>query len=172
MAGSDNVLGERLRQLRAELTQPDVVEELARKGIEIKQAHVSNMENGTRLPSFPVLKALAEIYETSTDYLLGLTDNPSPIRQLEREAASGGVSGRIGEVMGDLSEQSRQSLLAVAEAFLNDEAMGVVLSRITELGGDEALYETIEMLSAARPSLARRLTGRGRLLPPEKPMQQ
>lgn len=169
---SDNLLGERLRKLRAEMKQPDVIEDLARKGIEIKQSHISNLESGARLPSLSLLKALAEIYETSTDYLLGVTDDPSSIRQLKQAAAGGGVSGRIGELLGDLSEPARQSLLAIAEAFVNKEVMDVVLGRIAELGGDEALYETAEMLSASRPGATRLLFGRRRLLPPDKSVQQ
>lgn len=54
---TDNVLGERAKELRQQLgmTQGDVVEALARKGIEVKQAHVSNIESGARLPSLGFL---------------------------------------------------------------------------------------------------------------------
>ena len=45
----------------------------------ISTAHVSDMESGKSKPSLELLARLAELYATSTDYLLGLTDDPTPV---------------------------------------------------------------------------------------------
>ena len=61
----------RLRDLRedADLTQNDLADYL-----HIKQNTYSQYENGKRQLPIEVLIALAKYYQTSTDYLLGLTD--------------------------------------------------------------------------------------------------
>jgi transcriptional regulator with XRE-family HTH domain len=53
--------------------------------------HISNMEtsDGRKLPSVQVLAALAEVLETNTDYLLGLTDDPAPHSDLEDQVVFG-----------------------------------------------------------------------------------
>lgn len=169
------VVGERLKELRQQMgmTQPDAMEALERKGVTIAQSHMSNLENGTKLPSLPLLAALAQVYETSVDYLLGLTDNQLSARDMERELRTGGVSGRIGQIMADLSDKARSDLLAIAEAFAYQEIiMDVVLGRIQELGGDAALRETVDILEASRPSITPLLLGGRRRLTTDKPVQQ
>ena len=70
-----NIFGERIKKLRKEnnLTQDYVSERL-----KISHASISQYESGDREPSFELLVAFALLFNTSTDYLLGLTDNPSP----------------------------------------------------------------------------------------------
>ncbi len=65
----------RLRQLREEfaLNQSDVA-----KVLNIRQNTYSQYENGQRQIPIPALIALAKYYKTSTDYILGLTDNDLP----------------------------------------------------------------------------------------------
>lgn len=46
----------------------------------ISSAHVSDMENDKAGPSLDLLARLAKYYRTSADYLLGITDDPSPRR--------------------------------------------------------------------------------------------
>lgn len=53
------------------LTQPLLAAELGM----IKQ-RISNWENGTSLPSADVLHDLALYFNVTSDYLLGLSDNP------------------------------------------------------------------------------------------------
>ncbi len=62
----------RIRDLRedSDLTQKEVAEYL-----HIRQNTYSQYENGKRQMSIDVLIALAKFYHTSTDYLLGLTDD-------------------------------------------------------------------------------------------------
>lgn len=64
-------LGERLRisRMRKKLTQKEVA-----KKLNISNISLSAYERDTTDPDTKTLKKLSEIYEVSTDYLLGLTD--------------------------------------------------------------------------------------------------
>ena len=66
----------RIRDLREDnnLTQEDVA-----KYLHIKQNTYSQYENEKRQLPISCLIALARLYKTSTDYILGLTDNKNPI---------------------------------------------------------------------------------------------
>ena len=65
----------RLKELREDkdLSQYDIADYL-----EMSQTGYSKYETGEVDPPVKVLVKLAKLYNTSTDYLLGLTDNPSP----------------------------------------------------------------------------------------------
>ncbi len=65
----------RIRDLREDkdLTQKQIAEYL-----HIKQNTYSQYENGQRQIPINFLIALAKYYNTSTDYILGLTNNPNP----------------------------------------------------------------------------------------------
>lgn len=65
----------RIRDLREDhnLTQADIAEYL-----HIKQNTYSQYENEQRQLPLSCLIALAKFYKTSTDYILGLTNNKTP----------------------------------------------------------------------------------------------
>ena len=65
----------RIRDLRedADMTQKEVADYL-----HVKQNTYSQYENGLRQIPLECLIALARFYKTSTDYLLGLTDERKP----------------------------------------------------------------------------------------------
>lgn len=71
--------GDILKKLRQDnnLTQ----EELAKK-INNSRSNIANYENGKNMPSVEVLERLSEIFNVSTDYLLGKSDirNPEEIK--------------------------------------------------------------------------------------------
>jgi len=71
------MLSKRLRQIRKErgLTQ----EELANK-VKTRKTTISNYETGYSTPSNEMLKDLADVLNTTTDFLLGRTDNPEPTK--------------------------------------------------------------------------------------------
>lgn len=72
------MLSQRLKHMRKlrKYTQ----EELAKK-VNTTKGTISNYENGYSTPSNEMLAILADVLETSTDYLLGRTDNPSTVRE-------------------------------------------------------------------------------------------
>ena len=65
----------RIKDLREDsnFTQKEVAEHL-----HIKQNTYSQYENGQRQLPIVCLIALAKLYKTSTDYILGLTDQKTP----------------------------------------------------------------------------------------------
>lgn len=65
----------RLRDLRED---NDLTQQALADHLHIKQNTYSQYENGQRQLPLDVLIKLAAYYSTSTDYLLGLTDEPSP----------------------------------------------------------------------------------------------
>ena len=68
----------RLKDLREDhdLSQEQVAEYLG-----MKQPQYSRYERGLRDTPTDVLIKLAKYYRTSTDYILGLTNDPAPYRQ-------------------------------------------------------------------------------------------
>ena len=67
----------RIRDLREDrdLTQKEIADYL-----HVKQNTYSQYENGQRQIPIDALIALAVFYKTSTDYILGLTDEKKPYR--------------------------------------------------------------------------------------------
>lgn len=64
-----NVFPERLKEMRLKrgMTQKELGEKVG-----VKQNTFTNWENGKREPNFDNLIKLADILDTSTDYLLGI----------------------------------------------------------------------------------------------------
>jgi len=46
-----------------------------------KQSTVGNWESGVREPKFDTMERLADFFGVSVDYLLGRTDNPTPLSE-------------------------------------------------------------------------------------------
>ena len=69
------MIAERLRALRIShgLTQRDLAGQL-----NLTRGAVGAYEQGRRTPSLDILLKLAEYYQTSSDYILGLSDEPEP----------------------------------------------------------------------------------------------
>ncbi|MED4461817.1 helix-turn-helix domain-containing protein [Metabacillus fastidiosus] len=91
------MFGDRIRKLRKEkgLTQ----EELG-KQINVTKVSISGYENGNRTPDTETLQRLADVLETSTEYILGRTENPNGlIEKDERDIAK-----RIDKMRKDLIE--------------------------------------------------------------------
>ncbi|MDO7787901.1 helix-turn-helix domain-containing protein [Desulforamulus aquiferis] len=68
-----SVLGKRIKHLREEKGLNQI--ELA-KLLNISNTTLSQYENGQRVPSDEIKIKLAEVFDTTTDFLLGRTDNP------------------------------------------------------------------------------------------------
>ncbi len=68
----------RLRDLRED---HDFSQEYIAKYLNMKQPQYSRYERGLRDLPTDVLIRLAKLYNTSTDYLLGLTANPEPYKK-------------------------------------------------------------------------------------------
>lgn len=65
--------GDRVKELR---TSHGYSREKLAKMLDIGEASIPRYENNEQLPSAAVVKRLAELFSVTSDYLLGLTDNP------------------------------------------------------------------------------------------------
>ena len=87
-----SVLTERLRQRR--MAKGYSHQDVGMK-LQLAEKQLTNFERGHRAPDLLTLQKLADLYDTTTDYLLGSTDHPNRIfsvRQLRDLLASGRVT--------------------------------------------------------------------------------
>ena len=75
----------RLRDIREDR---DLTQAIIAKHLNISQNTYSQYENGVRQIPLKALMTLALFYNTSTDYLLGLTDDPRAYERSRRAAES------------------------------------------------------------------------------------
>lgn len=70
------MFAERLKQLRKEkgMTQIDLAQTLG-----VSNGTVAMWETGRRKPSFDMLDKLSEVFDRRLDYILGASDDPSPV---------------------------------------------------------------------------------------------
>lgn len=80
--GTLNVSGKRISSLRKNLipktSQRGLADKFQLVGLDIDKNAIQKIEAGKRFVTDIELKAFALILNTNTDYLLGLTDDPSP----------------------------------------------------------------------------------------------
>ena len=75
------------------------------------QGYLSNVERGTRWPStWKLIGQLAKLYKVSTDYLLGLTHDPTPAER----------ASEIQVLFNRLPSERQNDLLQMAETWLLD----------------------------------------------------
>jgi len=121
-------VGVRVRRLRESISmnQSGLAKAIAREiGREdFTQGSISAIERGDRLPSVPVLIALAKVLETSTDYLLGLTDNPNPVNDVDDQAIAimdletRQTLQELSNIIAGLSVQDRKFVLDVVRRLV------------------------------------------------------
>ena len=72
---SKEIFGQRLKAIRKEKkeTQDDLALVL-----DVGKSHISEMERGNRTTTAEKIALICEHYHISSDYLLGLSDDPSP----------------------------------------------------------------------------------------------
>ena len=76
---SKNRIGQRIKELRKahNLTQKTLAAKLQLAGYDVNDLAILRIEQGTRfVPDYEVV-ALAEVFNVSCEYLLGLTDAPA-----------------------------------------------------------------------------------------------
>ncbi|MCL4835551.1 MAG: helix-turn-helix transcriptional regulator [Caldilineaceae bacterium] len=124
---------ERLRERRE---SAGLVQEKAGELLGYSKSYLSKLEAGVSVPTgWPLLSKLASAYDTSADYLLGLTDNPMPERALSP------VLHEIVDTAAGLSGLHQRVVLIVARSF---ESLGVEMSPAARLELQEMLLDQIE----------------------------
>jgi len=96
------MLGERLRELRQ---QRGYSQEYLAQQVDVRNQQIWRYENGSQVASSEVVAKIAQVLNTSADYLLGLSDDPSPqsargILSPEEEAVI--AAWRRGDIIGAL----------------------------------------------------------------------
>ena len=77
---AEQVFIERVRGLRA---AKGLSQQKAADALGITKTGYQNYEYGRKMPSFSVLPRIADLFNVSTDYLLGRTDVPQVVRSAQ-----------------------------------------------------------------------------------------
>lgn len=118
------VVGARVSELRQEreraegkFSQNDLAAALTQAGQKIQQSQIGHIEAGRRLPSLELLYAVAELFDTSLDFLTGRTKLSSSIAAIEEDLQTGGISGRLGEIYKGLRVDKQEEVYQFADAL-------------------------------------------------------
>ena len=119
------MLGQRLRKLRVDFKLNQ--EELGKK-IGVGKTTISQYESETRSPDTDTLQRLAEVFDVSTDYLLGRTEAPSSINYSAPEWATSKDKRDIKRILEDdlpvmfdgmpVDEEDKQRITDLITGFL------------------------------------------------------
>ena len=88
MSNRQESIGGRIKALRTK--QQGLTQDALAERIEVSRQAMAFMEQGRQKPSRDTVVSLAIALDTSADYLLGLTDDPRPLRELVRLAEGQG----------------------------------------------------------------------------------
>lgn len=97
-----DTMGKRIRILRddRQLSQTDMAVLMGAYGAAVNPSYLSQIEADAKLPRLPVLRAIARVLETTTDYLLLLSDDPLPLVAQTEPDAGHGISEEAQEIAG------------------------------------------------------------------------
>jgi len=84
--------------------------------IEVSQELISQYERGISLPTIPNLIKLSQFFSCSTDYLLGLTNNPEKIDMLDKKGLE---NQDIIEKYNSLSAENKKNMVSYLEYLCN-----------------------------------------------------
>ena len=131
-----NVFGERLKELRGTKSINELITDLNSKyETNISKSMISRYENGNADPKMEVVRILADYFNVSSDYLVGITDekikpfNPELTKkdelviQRDLEKMIEGLEGNSyaafdGSTLDDLDEEDKELLIASLENSL------------------------------------------------------
>lgn len=105
------MFGERIRLLR---TKKELTQDELGKILGVGKATISQYESETRTPDARMLLRMADFFNTTIDYLLGRTDDPTPPDK-PNAAVETLAAHRTDDPMADLPEEARRSLLEFQE---------------------------------------------------------
>lgn len=146
------VIGTRLAEAREDMgySQPDVLEELKRYGMDRTQGSISQIENGKRLPSLEAFYVMVKFLRSSADYSMGLSENGMSPAEIEEELAAARGAGKINKLMDRLPKDGQRQVLTFAEYLLTTMKNGErtntddkILTEDDELARDEKGFDAI-----------------------------
>lgn len=102
----------RLRDLRfqAGMTQTELAKKLG-----TTQRCVSNWENGNARPDLETIIAIADVFNETTDYVLGRDSDVTSIQNVVRSSA---CERNIARIVSALSEDEKRALLSFLDTFV------------------------------------------------------
>lgn len=111
-----NSYGKRQRLLRMDLqmTQKDLADAVTRHGVQMGQGYVSELERTDKVPLGDVVAAVAKVLNTSTDFLLQMTDDATPLNDINNK--DNYISPQAGEaatIIDNLDEDTRDAVMAL-----------------------------------------------------------
>lgn len=151
----ESITAHRLRERRDAmgLTQEEVGAAIGRS-----KSYISNLERGDNVPPvWPLLAQLATLYNTSADYLLGLTDNALSQKTTKLPV----VNREFWDTVIGLSELHQRLLLIIARSFRATERESTIIERlelheilldqIEDMFGEDVADKVLDILSASLP---------------------
>lgn len=139
----------RLREALGAMQQSELIKLIKQNGFDMQQQRLSHYFQGRNYPDPPVLKELAKALGVSADWLLGLTEQPLPVADLDEMAAQARGEGRINRILKNLPKDKQQQVIQFAEYLLSRQSLSQ--SDGTAAGSDEAvLNESRRIASEAR----------------------
>lgn len=108
---------ERLKECRLKL---GITKQEAAKRIQISQPAYLRYEAGTRKPSVQTIAKMAEVFSTSTDYLIGNTEKKDPDRLIIEKDKNPSLF-LLAESCKELDESQLKHILAYASKFSMSE---------------------------------------------------
>lgn len=75
-----DVLAKRLKKCRENIkkSKPEYTQSFVANKIGVARTTYTAYENGTKMPPIDTLSSIAQLFEVTTDYLLGISDHPEP----------------------------------------------------------------------------------------------
>lgn len=122
-------MGSAMRFLRERdnMTQSDMIAELNKFNIEVKQTNsISNWENGLRRPSYEVLIAYSHFFDADIRYFFGDIDDPLPRR-----------------TMVDVDDEDFEAMWVAADEELRHDIKEYLRYRIQQKTGELVLPKTV-----------------------------
>lgn len=111
--------GERLQELRE---GKGYSRDKLAKLLDIGSASIERYENGKQSPSVEVIATIATFFEVSTDYLLGLSDDP---RSALKDSNFTSLELRSLSLLRSASPEDQTRILRVIEAMTDQSGTGV-----------------------------------------------
>lgn len=103
-----NTFSTRLKHLR--LKNAQYQRDLAAY-LDVSVGTISNYENGAHQPDLTTIIRIAGFYHVTVDYLLGRTDQPWPIEEINQEIADNYSVGQLMMLLNVLPEEEKEFLV-------------------------------------------------------------
>ncbi|RSJ88283.1 helix-turn-helix domain-containing protein [Streptococcus cristatus] len=134
-------LGDRVRKLREgrNMTQTELSEMLGMK----TYTTVSKWEKNENFPKGKDLKKLAEIFDVTSDYLLGLTD--SKLKKITTQSEK----TEIISIYDQLEEPRQEKVLDFAKEQLGEQENSKIVSIFEKISNEDYIIDYVEGLVAA-----------------------